>query len=129
MLNLRSCPHPRTSQRSPSMRWSFSPRTYPKFRHRNRLSRGRRAAFEPLESRRVPSGDFGFAVGLGGSGDDIVRSVAADNAGNSYVLGTFNGTVNFNPGGAAVQLTSAGGNADLFLAKYDASGALTWAKD
>jgi lysophospholipase L1-like esterase len=57
----------------------------------------------------------------------IARSVAADDAGNSYVAGTFYGSSTFGSGGSAVTLVSAGGT-DAYLAKYDANGGLLWAQ-
>jgi Beta-propeller repeat len=50
-------------------------------------------------------------------------AVATDAAGDIYVAGYFYGSVDFGSG----VLTSAGG-ADVFLAKFDASGACLWSK-
>lgn len=54
----------------------------------------------------------------GGNALDMVT----DASGNSYLTGIFAGTVQFGP----TTLTSAGGN-DIYVAKYDAAGALQWA--
>src|SRR5207248_3090451 len=83
---------------------------------------------EVLEDRVMPSGDFGFALRLGGAISDMGRAVAADAAGNVYVTGTFGGTVNFDPGAGTFNLTSAGFD-DVFVAKYTSAGALVWAGD
>ncbi len=72
------------------------------------------------------SGNYVWAKRMGGTGDDRGFSVALDASGNAYITGYFAGTANFNPSGTA-NLTSAGG-ADIFLAKYDASGNYVWAK-
>ncbi|XXT20154.1 hypothetical protein WME94_01130 [Sorangium sp. So ce429] len=64
-----------------------------------------------------------WARGFGGSSTDNGRSIASDAAGNYYVTGSFQGTVDFGAG----PLTSAGGQ-DVFLLKLDPSGALIWSK-
>ncbi len=63
----------------------------------------------------------------GADGDDAGRSVAVGADGSCVVTGVFRGTVTFGAGAAQVTLLSAGG-ADVFVAKYDASGNLLWAR-
>ncbi len=70
---------------------------------------------------------FGWAMGVGSVGNEWGNAVAADSAGNAYVTGTFQGTVDFDPGPGAYNLTSAG-NYDIFVAKYSPAGALVWAR-
>jgi hypothetical protein len=84
------------------------------------------AAAEILEERVLLSAtaSFGSALGVGSTGNDIARGVTTDKSGNTYVTGEFSGTVNFNPNGTAVNLTSRGGN-DAFVAKYT-NNALVW---
>jgi FlgD Ig-like domain/Beta-propeller repeat len=60
---------------------------------------------------------------FGGPGDDKALAVALDGSGNIFVTGYFNGTVNFGGG----NLVTAWGN-DMFLAKYNASGAHQWSQ-
>ncbi len=55
------------------------------------------------------------------------QGAAIDEMGNSYVIGDFNGTVDFDPGSATANLTSAG-SGDVFVAKLDAGGNLVWAR-
>ena len=69
---------------------------------------------------------FRFAMELGGDGLDAGYGVATDAAGNLYVTGEFEGTVDFDPGPAAFELTSAG-DSDAFVAKYSSRGELIWA--
>jgi hypothetical protein len=71
--------------------------------------------------------DTGFASQLGGSGDDSLSDFTVDAAGNRYLVGSFQGTVDFDLGPGSSTLTSSGGN-DVFVAKYDSDGALLWAR-
>jgi hypothetical protein len=81
-----------------------------------------RPCVELLEDRSVPA----VAFALGSTLADMAEAVAADNIGNLYLAGSFNGTVDFDPGPGIFNLTSTG-NADAFLAKYNSSGGLLWA--
>ena len=54
-------------------------------------------------------------------------SVCSDGNGNTYVTGAFVGTATFATLPSPTILTSAG-EADVFIAKYDASGKVLWAK-
>ncbi len=72
---------------------------------------------------------FDWAKGMGGRSADYGFGVAVDGSGNVYVTGYFlSDTVDFNPGGSGGMLISAG-NADVFLAKYDAAGNYIWGKN
>lgn len=66
---------------------------------------------------------FDWASMAGGPGSDQAYAIATDAAGNSYVTGWFSETVHFGD----VVLNSEGGK-DVFIAKYDASGEVMWAK-
>ncbi len=55
--------------------------------------------------------------------------IAVDASQNSYTVGSFSGTVNFNPGGALNTFTSLGGMYfNAFITKLDASGKFVWAR-
>ncbi len=99
----------------------------------------RTLSLERLECRANPSSAvFESAFAVGDSGE-WARDIAADAAGNTYVTGLFNRTVNFNPAGASpVELTSdtypnpnsPTGYSSLqqtFVAKYDNTGICLWA--
>ncbi len=57
------------------------------------------------------------------TGNVFIRTIAADNSGNSYITGGFYGSATF---GNNKLTASLGG--DFFIAKYDASGNCVWAK-
>ncbi len=73
------------------------------------------------------SGDLLWAKGVGGNTDDSGLAIATDPNGNSYTTGFFSSTADFDPGAGVVNLSSSG-QEDIFVAKYDASGELSWAK-
>lgn len=66
-----------------------------------------------------------WAQSMGGTGSDVGNSIALDAGGNILVTGTFEATADFAPGAGVQNLTSAGGS-DIFVAKYNPSGGLTW---
>ena len=76
------------------------------------------------------SGDFVWVAGAGGHGEwsDV------DSSGNVYTVGEFVGTKDFDGGAGTTQLTSddtvvnGSYNIDVFVTKYDSSGAFVWVK-
>jgi hypothetical protein len=73
------------------------------------------------------SGNLSWAKQLGGTGDQSVYGIAVDNSNNVYVAGTFQGTIDLDPGANTVNAT-AGGNgtaADLFIVKLASDGSYT----
>jgi hypothetical protein len=60
-------------------------------------------------------------TGTSASGGGDSHAVAVDPVGNCYLTGSFTGTTSF----GTTNVTSAGGS-DVFVAKYDRSGALLW---
>ncbi|MDH3445849.1 MAG: SBBP repeat-containing protein, partial [Deltaproteobacteria bacterium] len=69
------------------------------------------------------NGVFQWVQQAGGTGTDRGNKVAVGGSGHSYVTGRFNGTATF----VSTSLISPGGN-EMFVAKYDSSGTLLWAK-
>ena len=74
------------------------------------------------------SGSLIWALGLGGSSSEEGTAVYASGTGNVYVAGFFSGTCDFDPGSGTFNLSPTGGS-DVFLACYDAQGALVWARN
>lgn len=72
----------------------------------------------------------GFAIG--GPGDDAVLGMQADASGPLLLVGAFQGTVDFSRGVAARTLAAVSpagaAGADLYTARYDATGLLQWAE-
>ncbi|MGM0477824.1 MAG: SBBP repeat-containing protein [Bacteroidota bacterium] len=78
-------------------------------------------------SKLDASGNFVWAKNLGGTGDNIGRSIAVDASGNVYTTGQFTGTTDFDPGIGTTNLNSAGSH-DVFISKLDVNGNFVWAK-
>ncbi|NOQ72522.1 MAG: T9SS type A sorting domain-containing protein [Crocinitomix sp.] len=70
---------------------------------------------------------FDWAKSMGGSNNEVGRSITTDGSGNVYTTGSFEGTVDFDPGVGVANLISTGGT-DFFIQKLDASGNFIWAK-
>ena len=73
-------------------------------------------------------GEYIWAKSIGGSGSDIAYQLKLDGAGNPYLTGSFEGTVDFDPNAATKNLTSEG-MGDIFVVKFDVSGNMLWAKN
>lgn len=65
--------------------------------------------------------DLAWAKRIGSSGNDIANSLVVDANGNTYTTGSFQGTVDFDPGPGTFNLTSSGLD-DIFIVKLDALG-------
>jgi hypothetical protein len=57
------------------------------------------------------------------------NSIAIDEFGNTYIAGTFSGTIDVDPSASVSNITSVNSSLDIFFAKYDANGGLIWAKN
>jgi len=69
------------------------------------------------------SGTHSWSLQFGNGYTQSVEDVVLDAAGNVYITGTFNGTLNL--GGASL---SSAGSSDVFVAKLSPSGAHLWSK-
>ena len=69
-----------------------------------------------------------WAFGFVGNGNEEGHAIALDDAGNTYLTGRFQGTVDFDPSpGGTFNLTSQG-STDIFIQKLDSQGNFVWAK-
>lgn len=78
------------------------------------------------DSNNINSHDWSFQVG--NEGENTIRSIKTDSAGNFYVVGLFCGTsVDFEPGAGVANMDSSGYR-DIFFAKYDSFGNHIWSR-
>lgn len=77
-------------------------------------------------SKRSSSNVLAWAFSIGSTGAENVYDVAVDASNNIIVVGTFNGTVDFDPSPSSSVFLSATGT-ESFIAKYNSSGAYVWA--
>jgi hypothetical protein len=68
-----------------------------------------------------------WAKAIGGTETDQGSSIAVDASGNVYTTGSYEGTVDFDPGAGTFNLTAAV-NGGIFVSKLDAAGNFVWAK-
>ena len=73
------------------------------------------------------SGLFSWVVQIGATAEDIGNAIEVTQNGSIYVAGSFQETVDFDPG-VGVELISANGGTDLFIQKLDIDGNLVWTK-
>ena len=88
-------------------------------------SAGRSDIFLARYSR---DGDLEWAVRAGGLGEDVALAVDRTTDGGSIVTGSFFAEATFGFDEAAETTLAAAGISDIFLARYDASGRLEWAR-
>ncbi|OFY85787.1 MAG: hypothetical protein A3F72_21675 [Bacteroidetes bacterium RIFCSPLOWO2_12_FULL_35_15] len=78
-------------------------------------------------SKLDAAGNLVWVKQIGSTSYDEAKCITMDASFNLYITGSFNGTVDFDPGININNLTSAGGD-DVFICKLDASGNFVWAK-
>ncbi len=82
--------------------------------------------YDSFLTKISPDGVVQWVKTSGGDFDDVAWGVTLDNAGKIYIAGEYNGYASFNPSSTIALTTS--GMADVFVACYDASGNVQWAK-
>jgi len=97
----------------------------------SRRVQSRKMTLESLERREVFSTDLLFALAIGNdTGSSLARDVASDSAGNSYMAGSFSGTVDFDPASnrtGDTDILTSRGVSDAYVAKYAPDNSLIWA--
>jgi len=73
-----------------------------------------------------PEGSLQWVHTWGGTSEDEARSVALDTYGYMYIIGSFNGTVDFNPEPVGVDEHTSTGGSDAFLCKFHTDGDYIW---
>jgi Secretion system C-terminal sorting domain len=77
----------------------------------------------------LKSQDYNWARSLSSFSTEVGVKVVADNSGNSYSIGYFNDTVDFDPSSSVSNLISSLTlNGDSYIRKLDSLGHLVWAK-
>ncbi len=71
---------------------------------------------------------FEYAKQLMGSATILPQSIYNDLNGDLIIVGTFEGTADFDPNPSNTTNLSSNGNFDVFIAKYSSNGQLIWAK-
>ncbi len=79
-----------------------------------------------LQAEETEEG-YGYTYTFGSTGAELAYSVVNDQDDNVYLIGYFNGTIDFDPSGAVDNHTSAGGN-DIFLTRINADGTYGYTK-
>ncbi|MDT8413417.1 MAG: SBBP repeat-containing protein, partial [Vicingaceae bacterium] len=92
----------------------------------NLISSG--SSFDIFVSKLDAAGNFVWAKKMTGTSSNSGRSIAVDGSGNVYTTGSFQGTVDFDPGVGTYNLTTSGSNDYIFVSKLDAAGNFVWAK-
>ncbi|MBA2612914.1 MAG: SBBP repeat-containing protein [Bacteroidetes bacterium] len=78
-------------------------------------------------TKMTSAGAFIWAKRIGNAGQEAISDVDTDASGNIYAIGSFTGTVDFDPNAGVVNLISAG-NQDAFMWKLDPNGNYLLAK-
>ncbi len=83
---------------------------------------------EVFLSKFDSNGTFQWALTWGGDSVDSGHGVAIDGSGNACVIGSFNDTVDFDPGPGVDEHTSNSNWDNTFLSKFDSNGTFQWAR-
>lgn len=78
-----------------------------------------------LAQYNTANGLCNWVVTYGSTGSEEVQEIDTDAAGDVYVIGAFQNSVDLDPSGATNMVVSNGSN-DIYLAKYNTSGAHIW---
>ena len=84
--------------------------------------------YEVFLARYNADGTLRWARRAGGSDQDAAASVAVLPDGSAVVTGTFEGAATFGPGEGGQTVLQADGGSDVFLARFQATGNLSWVR-
>ena len=73
------------------------------------------------------AGNYIWARRIGSASGEDADGIATDNASNILITGSFNGTLDFDPGAAVANITAVG-SSDAFVLKLNSAGNYVWAK-
>jgi len=77
-------------------------------------------------SKKATAQTYDWTQTFGSTTKDLSHASTVDSNGNIYLSGSFTGTVDFD--GTGTFTATSEGNEDIFLIKYNASGAVQWVK-
>jgi len=83
--------------------------------------------YDAYVANLAPSGEFSWALSIGGTEDDNGRSIVLDPSGNVYAVGWFSGEPSVEPGSGNPGIVSAG-DSDVYACRIDPTGNLVWLK-
>jgi hypothetical protein len=88
------------------------------------------SAMSALTTTIVISNTYSWVKTWGDTGDVQATNVAVDKLGNVFVVGEYDGRINFDPAKASANstFTSTNGTVDAFLTKFNASGQFQWTR-
>jgi hypothetical protein len=78
-------------------------------------------------SKLDAGGNFVWAGIFAGASQEYGNSIAVDPLGNAYITGSFDGTVDFDPGAGTFSIATSGAQ-NIFISKLTTTGAFSWAK-
>lgn len=72
--------------------------------------------------------NYEWARTYGNSGDGSIRNMVVDNSGNIYSVGSFQGSVDFDPGPGTANVSIGGSALDGYIQKLDSNGNFVWVR-
>jgi hypothetical protein len=82
----------------------------------------------PPDTAVSTAGNLAWAVRAGGSGADYPYAISALADGSTLVTGIYSGKPTFGAGESNETVLTSSGSYDIYVAKFDAKGALVWVK-